>query len=446
MADDSTLFEGLGLPVLDDAARARARTRERMADLVRQGQVPWPSKVQRPRSPSEELSQCTGLLTHADIFGTTPCLEGWADEHYPDLDSEREEDEPEEDWDVPWWIVGPIGGGLIVWELLDRPVGFGSGEISWEFDGFEIDGIPWTVETLYKPGPPLAARVGEMTLHGGKALPGPGSLDVYIGGQRALTVAHSVATCERTTTLGVPHAPQPKAWTTTNTSVVVNGELLLRAGDCVLESPGGPNPLVSGMPTVFVGPPANPVMVQEEGYVGLDFFIDDLEHVGWSGGEITLEASVSWTYQDAAKGLAAIGLFHLGAANPMVAPVTTWGARSILASMNKPEIKLRFEVEGGTVIADTREDYVTVGPGGVKHRTKRERWEFDLWDFFDERSAEVDPAKPFPPIKKDEKSGTKTTPIDKETTRIDEDEIEVGPFRKKSQTHDADEAPKDWDE
>lgn len=437
----STLFERLGLPSADDGAQARDRTRERFDDLVRQGQIPWSHRLEEP--PPPDLSQCTGLPTYADIFGTTPCFEEWVRERYPD---DGEDKEPEDDaWDIPWWIAPVIAGGVWAWDKLDTPFGFDSGEVEWEFDGFEIDGIPWTIDVEHQPGPPLAARVGEMLLHGNQALPGPGSKDVLIGGQRALTVRDAVAACPRTTTLGVPHAPQ-RTWTTWNTSVLVNGELLLRQGDWVLESPGGANPLIGGMPSVFAGPQAQPVMVQEETYKGLDSFVDDLERVGWKGGKVTLKASVSWTYKDVVKGLGVIGLAKLGTASPVLQPATAWGVKQLLASMNKPEIELLIEVDGGTVYGDFFEKYEVPGPGGVKQRVKRERHEVDLPKYYDERSADVDPVTPWPPTKKDEKSGTKTTPIDEDSVQIDEDEITIGPYRKKTQKHDADQKPKDWDE
>ena len=101
MAGES-LFETLGLPVQDDARRARARMRERGLSLLEQGQVPWPSKLSEPPSGQERLSQCTGLPTHADIFGHTPCLEEWAKEQYPDLESdEADEEEDDDGWDPP---------------------------------------------------------------------------------------------------------------------------------------------------------------------------------------------------------------------------------------------------------------------------------------------------------------------------------------------------------
>lgn len=435
MAAEPTLFELLGLSSPGDAAQARARTRERFEDLVRQGQIPWPSRLEEPPPPS--LGQCTGLPTHADIFGTTPCFKAWAQEHYPAPESEEEPED--DDWDFPWWAVGAGYVAKKLWDKLDTPFGFDAGGVDWEIEGFEIDGIPWTVEVLHEPGPPYAARVGEMLAHGNKALPGPGSKDVLIGGRRALRVVDAVAACQLTTTLGIPHAPQ-QTWTTSNTSVLVNGELLLRQGDWVLESPGGPNPLTSGMPTVLAGPPAKPVMVQEKIHKGLDLFVDDLERVGWKGGKIVLDASVSWTYKDVVKGLGVIALLHTGN------PVAAWGAKEILATMNNPLSTSKIVLDGGIFTADFREDYEVWTPSGPKHRIKREHYEFDGPEYSREESATTDPVTPWPWTKKDEKSSTKTTPVNEDTVHVDEDGWDVGPVHKKTQKHDADEAPGDWDE
>ena len=434
MATEPTLFESLGLSSLDDAALARAQTRQRFEDIMRQGQIPWPSKLEEPSRPS--LGQCTGFPTYADIFGTTPCFQEWAQEHYPA--SESDEEPEDDDWDFPWWAVGAGYVAKKLWEKLDTPISFDLPELEYEFDALEIDGIPWTVDVLHEPGPPYAARVGEMLAHGNEALPGPGSKDVLIGGKPALRVVDAVAVCQLTTTLGIQHAPQ-QTWTTSNTSVKVNGELLLRQGDWVLESPGGPNPLTGGMPTVLAGPPATPVMVQERTYKGLDLFVDDLERVGWKGGKISLKGSVSWTYKDVVKGLGVIALFETGN------PVAAWGAREILATMNNPLSNVAIDIDGGTLFGDYRTDYETWTPSGMKHRISRERYEFDVPGFSHERADAIDPSTG-KTKKKDEKSETKTTPVDEDTVHIDEDEISIGPFHKKTQRHDADEAPKDWDE
>ena len=141
MASETTLFESLGLPMSGDAALARARTRERFEDLMRQGQIPWPSRLEE--SPRPNLGQCTGFPTYADIFGATPCFQEWAQEHYPA--SESDEEPEDDDWDFPWWAVGAGYVAKKLWEKLDTPISFDLPELEYEFDALEIDGIPWTV-------------------------------------------------------------------------------------------------------------------------------------------------------------------------------------------------------------------------------------------------------------------------------------------------------------
>jgi hypothetical protein len=149
MAGESTLFELLGLPSVSEDVRA-AQARMRFGKLLSQGRHPWPSELDRVRDtpPHEKLSQCTGLLTHADIFGGSECLQEWAKEFEPE--GESEEDEAEEDDGFPWWVVGVVAWA--VWELLDEPVSVTSGDVEGSLDGFEIDGIPWTVERMHHPG------------------------------------------------------------------------------------------------------------------------------------------------------------------------------------------------------------------------------------------------------------------------------------------------------
>jgi hypothetical protein len=104
-----------------------------------------------------------------------------------------------------------------------------------------------------------------------------------------------------------------------------------------------------------------------------------------------------------------------------------------------------IDIDGGTLFGDYRTDYETWTPSGMKHRISRERYEFDVPGYSHESTDAIDPSTG-KTKKKDEKSETKTTPVDKDTVHVDEDEISIGPFHKKTQKHDADEAPKDWDE
>ncbi|MGH1348445.1 MAG: hypothetical protein ACRBN8_43235 [Nannocystales bacterium] len=443
MAGDPTLFEMLGLPSVDEDARvAEARMRERFGELLFQGRYPWPSELARDRErpPHEELSQCTGLLTHADIFGGSECLEEWAEKYGPEDESDEEDD------GFPWKIGALLAAGWVVWEMLDKPVSLPPGEVEGSLDGFEIDGIPWTVERMHHPGAPHAARVGEMMLHGGTALPGPGSSNVKIGGLGALTFEHAVASCPLTNVVGIPHLPQPGSWTTTNTKVFVNGWPLLRRGDWVVETPGGANPISGGMPSVVAGPPARSSLVEEVHYLGLDLLSDGLERAGWTGPTLKLSATASWTWQGIVGTGVAVGLLHAGAANPMLAPVAGWGAKKILAAIDKPEISLGIDIDLGSLFAEYREDRKNPYPWGPRGRSKRTRWVFDLPHWFDERSAEVDPTKPVPPTKKEEKEGWKQEPLDDGPKKHDQDGWDFGPIHKRSQDHDSEEQPEAWED
>ena len=447
MASETALFDELGLPWMGDVDRTRARMEESFGELFSEGWFPWSEPSSSTSDPGEELRQCTGLPTPADIFGGSPCLEEWAEKLKSDEDKTDEEDDG-----VPWWII--VGAaiataGWIVWGLLDEPVSLPPGEVDGTLDGFEIDGIPWTVDRMHHPKEPRAARVAELMLHGGKALPGPGSHNVNIGGRGALTAAHAVAACPMPNVVGLPHLPQPGSWKTTNTSVYVNGQPLLRTGDWVLEMPGGLNPIVGGMPTVFAGPQARSCMVQEVHYLGLDTFVDGLERVGWTGAKLTLKGTVSWNLQDVALLAGAAGLLYVGGGIPLVAPVAGWGAKKMVAAVDGPEIKFDFELDMGTLFGETRKDFDNPLPWGPERNTTRERYEFDVPGYKRSESAELDPAGKRPPTKKDETSEWESKSIEDGPTKTDDGDVEVfelGPARKRTQTHDAEKPPKPWNE
>jgi len=447
MTRHSTLFESLGLPsASEDASAARTRMRERFGERLSQGRHPWPGELARARdmAPHELLSQCTGLPTHADIFGGSECLEDWAREYGSEEGSKEEE--PHEDDGLAWtWVVGAVAVAYVVWDLLDEPIRFSSGDVEGSLDGFEIDGIPWTLERMHHPGAPYVARVGEMMLHGGQALPGPGSTNVNIGGRPALTVGHAVAACPMTNVVGLPHLPQSGSWKTTNGSVYVNARPLLRTGDWVVELPGGPNPIVGGTPSVLAGPPARSSLVQEVHHLGLDVLSDGLERVGWTGPTLKLSATVSWNWQGIVGGAAAIGLLHAGAANPMLAPVAGWGAKRILAAIDKPKISLEIDLDLGSLFADFREDRSNPYPWGPRGRSDRSQWVFDLPHWNDQRAAEVDPARPFPPTKKDESEGWESKSLEDGPKKHDQDGWDWGPFHKRTQTHDSEQQPEPWE-
>lgn len=344
MANPSNLYEALGLPGAAHREAAQARMDEAFRDVLgplRKADAWW-----------EQLGNRTGLPTYHDIFAQTEELEAWVRERYPDAMSEDEGDGEEQDDGEAWrrWMLRLLAVGAFVayvYEKLDYDVEIPPAEVSEDIPGFEIDGYPWTVEKVHNPPSPMAARVGDPMLHGGTAVPGPGSIDVIIGGTGALTVAHSVGACPMPHVTGLPHVPVqgPKGWTTWNAgpgTVLVNGMPLLRAGDWVFEHLGGNNPILAGAPTVLAGPQARPCVVQEVEYRGLP---GGIERMGSLGGKYTFKASVTWNLQDMAGGVLAAGLVALGEAFPVLAPVTFGAARMLLAAIDGPTLEMEISVE-----------------------------------------------------------------------------------------------------
>lgn len=96
---------------------------------------------------------------------------------------------------------------------------------------------------------PLAARVGDMTSHGTPLAPGPGSVDVLIGGMPAWRATADTHTCPLTTGV-VPHVGGVVAMG--SVTVLINGLPAARQGDIIVEG-GPPNAIVMGCPTVIIG-------------------------------------------------------------------------------------------------------------------------------------------------------------------------------------------------
>ena len=94
-----------------------------------------------------------------------------------------------------------------------------------------------------------AARVNDTTSHGKPLGPGPGCLNVTIGGQRAWRTLADVHACPLVD--GVkPHVGGVVF--AGSTSVTIGGLLAARMGDQVTEV-GAPNVITSGDTTVMIG-------------------------------------------------------------------------------------------------------------------------------------------------------------------------------------------------
>lgn len=96
---------------------------------------------------------------------------------------------------------------------------------------------------------PPAARVGDQTSHGTPLSPGPGSVNVLIGGMPAWRATADFHACPLVTGT-VPHVggvvPMGSA------TVLINNLPAARQGDVIVES-GPPNTIVMGCPTVLIG-------------------------------------------------------------------------------------------------------------------------------------------------------------------------------------------------
>lgn len=91
--------------------------------------------------------------------------------------------------------------------------------------------------------------MGDPTSHGTPLSPGPGSVDVLIGGKPAWRATADFHTCPLFNGLA-PHVGGTVA--VGSTTVLINGLSAARQGDTVVEA-GGPNAIAVGEPTVLIG-------------------------------------------------------------------------------------------------------------------------------------------------------------------------------------------------
>lgn len=107
---------------------------------------------------------------------------------------------------------------------------------------------------------PPAARVADPTTHGAPTAPGPGSVNVFIGGMPAWRAMIDQHACPAVSISG---ADGIGAVMMGSMTVLINTQMACRMGDIIVEKPGlamGPaNPILMGCPTVLIGdmgPPA----------------------------------------------------------------------------------------------------------------------------------------------------------------------------------------------
>ena len=106
---------------------------------------------------------------------------------------------------------------------------------------------------------PPAARVADPTTHGTPLAPGPGSINVMIGGQPAWRAIVDQHACPAANVSGADGVGSVLMGSQT---VLINAQMACRQGDIVVEKPGlamGPmNPILIGCPTVMIGVPVPP--------------------------------------------------------------------------------------------------------------------------------------------------------------------------------------------
>jgi uncharacterized Zn-binding protein involved in type VI secretion len=166
----------------------------------------------------------------------------------------------------------------------------------------QFDLVQWLSDALFgedpkpkpppdKPPPPMAARVGDVTVHGSPLVPGPGSPNVLIGGRPAWRAAVDLHLCPFP---GAPHGSGPTL--AGAVTVLINGSPAARAGDYVVEPTGGPDVILSGCATVLIGPgappppPPTPVEKKAEDLPWVKFESVVSADVGQAGAEANLGA------------------------------------------------------------------------------------------------------------------------------------------------------------
>ncbi|MGC0773943.1 MAG: PAAR domain-containing protein [Candidatus Acidiferrum sp.] len=101
---------------------------------------------------------------------------------------------------------------------------------------------------------PPAARILDPTTHGMPLMPGPGSVNVLIGGLPAWRAMIDQHACPAVSISGADGVGMVMMGSPT---VLINNMMACRLGDIVMEIPGlalGPvNPIIMGCPTVMIG-------------------------------------------------------------------------------------------------------------------------------------------------------------------------------------------------
>ncbi|UVI27386.1 PAAR domain-containing protein [Paenibacillus spongiae] len=96
---------------------------------------------------------------------------------------------------------------------------------------------------------PPSARAGDMTSHGSPLCPGPGSINVLIGGMPAWRALSDTHACP----LSTPNPHVGGNVVAGSATVFINSLPAARLGDSIVEGGGPPNTILSGAPNVMIG-------------------------------------------------------------------------------------------------------------------------------------------------------------------------------------------------
>lgn len=94
-----------------------------------------------------------------------------------------------------------------------------------------------------------AARLGDNTAHGTPLAPGPGSVDVLIGGKPAWRVSSDVHACP----IAGDTVHGSGSVLAGSMSVLINSSPAARMNDQIIEASPAPNVIISGEMTVLIG-------------------------------------------------------------------------------------------------------------------------------------------------------------------------------------------------
>ena len=176
----------------------------------------------------------------------------------PTTDSPRTDDRPDQgdspddDWGVGEWLLFVVG---VEWlSRQELTTSFDVDHAVWSFDRDPDARFTVWNKRVFTPLDGHAARLGDLMMHGDVVAPGGGSPNVFIGGKPALRVCDS-----HVCTKASPAPHRGSGFRATYGKITINGFPALRVGDALDEGAHGLNPIVTGCPSVVLGPAAPPV-------------------------------------------------------------------------------------------------------------------------------------------------------------------------------------------